>query len=123
MSVRQKIISLLEAQGPMTQREIAEELGIHIDTLRGYIGSLRQRRPGVLYVHSYRRDEDGGRLYPRALWAVGDKPDAKRPPKLSKQVYNKRGKDRMKSRVASVFHLAYVNKTNRVKAALLGGER
>jgi hypothetical protein len=119
MSVRQQIIDLLTASGPMTQREMAEELGLDVDLLRGYIGALRQRRPGVLYVHSYRRDEDGGRLYPRALWAVGDKPDAKRIKPLPKAVYNKRGKDKMKTRVASVFHLGVVNKTNQLKAKLL----
>lgn len=118
MSVRQQIIDLLTASGPMTQRELAEELGLEIDLLRGYIGALRQRSPGVLYVHSYRRDEDGGRLYPRALWAVGNEPDAKRPKPLPKTVYNKRGKDKMKTRVASVFHLGVVNKTNQLKAKL-----
>lgn len=102
----------------MTQREIAEELGLDPDLLRGYMGSLRQKRPGVLYIHSYRRDEDGGRLYPRALWAVGNRPDAKRPKPLPKSVYNKRGKDKMRKRVASVFHLGLVNKPNKVKASL-----
>lgn len=118
MSVRQQIIQLLSVEGPMTQREIAEALGLDHDTLRGYIGALRQKRPGVLYVHSYRRDEDGGRLYPRALWAVGNRRDAKRLEPLPKSVYNKRGKDKMKTRVASIFHLGSVNKTNKEKADL-----
>jgi hypothetical protein len=118
MSVRRQIVDLLTSEGPMTQREMADQLGIDIDLLRGYIGALRCKKPAVLYVHSYRRDEDGGRLYPRALWAVGNQPDAKRPKPLPKSVYNKRGKDKMKKRVASIFHLGSVNKTNKEKVNL-----
>lgn len=115
MSLRQQIIDLLTELGPLTQREIADQLGMDIDDVRGYIGSLRQRRPGVLYVHSYRRDADGGRLYPRALWAAGDQPDAPRIRRLSKSEYNRRGKLAMKRRIASVFHLGMVNTNNAAK--------
>lgn len=118
MSVRQKILDLLTTYGPMTQREIAYELKLDMEYVRGYIGAIRQKKPRVLYVHSYRRDEDGGRLYPRALWAVGDKPDAKRLPRLSKTQYNKRGKAKMKHQVASIFHTAFVNKNNTKKLSV-----
>lgn len=114
MSIRQRIMELLE-EGPMTMRELAEAIGVEPDVVKGYIGSLRQRTPGVLYIHSYRRDEDGGRLYPRALWALGNSPDAKRPKPLPRSEYNRRGKAKMKTRVASIFHVALANKPNYVK--------
>ena len=99
----------------MTVRELAEAVRAEPEIIKGYIGSLRQRRPGVLYIHGYRRDEDGGRLYPRALWALGNLPDAKRPKPLPRKEYNRRGKAKMKTRVASVFHIALANKPNHVK--------
>lgn len=115
MSKRQQIIKLLQEFGPMTQREIADQLDMGVDLVRGYIGALRQRKPGVLYIHSYRRDEDGGRLYPRALWAAGRRKDAERLPRLTKPEYNKRGKDKMRRRPASIFHVAgLANATNAV---------
>lgn len=119
MTYRQQILDLLAEHGPMTMRELADDIGIGADLLRCYVGSLRQRRPGVIYIHSYRRDEDGGRLYPRALWALGNKPDATRPPKLTHTEYNKRARAKARARVASVFHLAYVNRRNSVKMGVL----
>lgn len=115
MTKRQQIIDLLKQLGPMTQREIADQLGLDADLVRGYIGALRQQKPGVLYIHSYRRDEDGGCLYPRALYAVGKRKDAERLPRLTKAEYNKRGKDKMRLRPASIFHVGLANATNAEK--------
>lgn len=119
MTYRQRILDLLAEHGPMTLRELAHDIGISADLLRCYVGSLRQRRPGVIYIDSYRRDEDGGRLYPRALYALGNKPDAKRPKKLTQSEYNRRAREKAKVRVASVFHLAFINKPNREKVSVL----
>lgn len=118
MNYRQTILDLLTEHGAMTLRELSAEINIDPDTLRGYVGSLRQRRPGVIYIHSYRRDEDGGRLYPRALYAIGNQPDAKPLKKLSRSEYNRRAKSKMKACVASVFHLGLVNRPAREKLAV-----
>ena len=115
---RQKIIDLLTELGPMTMREIADQLKTDINQVRCFIGSVRQKKPGVIYIQSYRRDEDGGRLYPRALWAAGNLPDAKRPPKLGHPEYNRRARLKKKKAVASIFHLHLKYENNQTKLNL-----
>lgn len=115
---RQLIIETLTAHGPMTMREIAEELGADIDALRGFIGSIRQKKPGVIYIHSWRRDTDGGRLYPRALWAAGSHKDARRPQKLGRSEYNRRAREKRKACIPSIFHVGLVNRTAQSKIDL-----
>lgn len=109
-------MDLLKELGPMTMREIADQLRIDLDRIRSFIGSTRQKKPGVIYIQSYRRDEDGGRLYPRAVWAAGNLPDAKRPPKLGHPEYNRRA--RKKKKVASIFHLHLKHENNQAKLNL-----
>ena len=115
MLSRQMIINVLQDHGPLTMREIAAELQIDIDRVRCFIGSIRQKKD-VIYIHSWRRDTDGGRLYPRALWAVGNLPDAPKPKKLGHLEYNRRARERRKTLVASVFHihLKHENKQSRL---------
>jgi len=115
---RQKIVDLLIEFGPMTMREIADQLKTDVDTIRHFLGALRCKRPGVIYIHSYRRDEDGGRLYPRALWAAGNLPDAKRLPRLDKKETSRRARLKRKKLVASVFHLPLINENKQSKLNL-----
>lgn len=100
----------------MTMREIADQLKTDVDTIRHFLGALRCKRPGVIYIQSYRRDEDGGRLYPRALWAAGNLPDAKRLPRLEKKETSRRARLKRKKAVASIFHLhlKYENKQTKL---------
>ena len=115
---RQQIVDLLIELGPMTMREIAAELKIDLDRIRSFVGSTRQKKPGVIYIHSYRRDEELGRLYPRAVWAAGNLPDAKRPPKLGHPEYNRRARKKRKQAVASIFHLHLKYENNQAKLNL-----
>ena len=115
---RQKIVDLLTELGPMTMREIADQLKIDLDRIRSFIGSTRQKKPGVIYIQSYRRDEELGRLYPRAVWAAGNLPDAKKPPKLGHPEYNRRARKKRKKAVASIFHLHLKYEKNQAKLNL-----
>lgn len=99
----------------MTMREIADQLKTNIDRIRNFIGSVRAKKPGVIYIQSYRRDEDGGRLYPRAVWAAGNRPDAKRLPRLDKKETSRRARLKRKKLVASVFHLPLIYENKRTK--------
>jgi len=84
--IRSKILTLLQELGPMTARELAEQLKIkHVNQIAAAIQGSDN-----FHISGYRRDEDGGRLYPRALYAYGPGKDANKPPKLSKQEYNRR---------------------------------
>lgn len=104
MTFSDKILILLRDHGPLTRREIAEELG---DAETKALAGLMQRNRGtLLHISGYRRDSDGGRLYPRALYKYGPGVDAKRPRPLTQAEYNKRARSKCKKMVSSVFDLA-----------------
>ncbi len=85
----------------MTARELAEQLKIkHVNQIAAALQGCDH-----FHISGYRRDEDGGRLYPRALYAYGPGKDAKKPPKLGKQEYNRRAKEKMRKTVSSVWDL------------------
>lgn len=94
---------LLAEHGPMTAREIAAELGVSPEYVRGSLG--RAKADKQIHIKAWRRDEDGGRLYPRAIWAAGDGRDAPKPPKLTKLDYNRRHRQRKARAVSSVWQL------------------
>jgi hypothetical protein len=99
--IRLRILTLLQELGPMTARELAEQLKIkHVNQIAAALQGCDH-----FHISGYRRDEDGGRLYPRALYAYGPGKDAKKPPKLSRQEYNKRSKAKMRKTVSSVWDL------------------
>lgn len=99
--IRSRILNLLQELGPMTARELAEQLKIkHVNQIAAALQGCDN-----FHISGYRRDEDGGRLYPRALYAYGPGKDAKKPPKLSRQEYNKRSKAKMRKTVSSVWDL------------------
>jgi hypothetical protein len=65
------------------------------------------RLPKRIYVSAYTYDHEGQRSYPRAIYALGDKPDAKRPvpdPNANKRRYN--AKVKAKHTANFVFNLA-----------------
>ena len=99
--IRSRILNLLQELGPMTARELAEQLKIkHVNQIAAALQGCDH-----FHISGYRRDEDGGRLYPRALYAYGPGKDAKKPPKLGKQEYNRRAKEKMRKTVSSVWDL------------------
>ena len=99
----QRVTRLLQGEGPLTIRDIARELGITPDHARGAIG--KARASGQVHIAGYRRDSDGGRLYPRALWAAGQGVDAKKPPPLTELDYNRRHRQRKTRAISSVWQL------------------
>lgn len=77
-----KILKIISEYGPMTRQEVC----VHLDTDRMYVSAIITRmtkdtpKAGKrLYVESYVYDSEGQKRYPRAVYAVGNKPDAKRP--------------------------------------------
>lgn len=112
MTMVRTILDLLRDHGPMTWREIAEEIG---NGEIKYLGGVMQRYRGKLvHICGYRRDNDGGRMYPRAIYKYGPGVDAKRPPPLTRAEYNKRFRSKIKQKYASVWQLA-VPARNRAK--------
>jgi len=106
VTFREKLKAVLAEHGPLHCHEIGEEFGIDARLARAKIGKLRATWPGEIRIAEWRRDESGGHLYPRACYAVGGAPDARRPKPLSRSQYNRRHKHSVRQQVNSVWALA-----------------
>ena len=95
---------LLEEQGPMTMREIAEQLNVSVPLARSYVSYTKSTKK-TIYVTTYRREVVAGHLYPRAVYALGTYHDAPKPPKLTKEEYTARHYAKKRKFVSSVFQL------------------
>lgn len=111
MSLRQRILDLL-ASGPVTPREAAVELSVGFAYCRVRFSNLHTEKK--IHVTTYRRCEENGRLYPRAVYALGPGKDAKPPGPLSDAEYNRRYRSAVRGQVNSVFALAGGVKSKRV---------
>lgn len=114
-----KILKIISEYGPMTRQEVC----VHLDTNRMYVSAIITRMTKNtpvagkrLYVDSYVYDSEGQKRYPRAVYAVGDKPDAKRPKpdhKETRRRYNANLRKRMTGN--SVFNLGLTRRQYEAK--------
>jgi len=122
------IVQLLTSIGPMTRAEMCQHLGLDRRSVSAVVTRMSRPSPRFekrAYVESYVYDMEGERTYPRAVYALGNKPDAKKPkadPKAAKRRYNAKVKARNTANF--VFNLAlprrvYENRkpANTMKAA------
>lgn len=81
---RENVRSVLEQCGPMTMREVAKFFpDVPYQNVGSVISAMRRRvAQRQVYIHSWTR-EGIGRKYLRAVYALGDKKDAKKPPVIS----------------------------------------
>lgn len=63
--------------GPLTRAEICREVGIDRQFVSAVI--TRAHRQGLMHIAGYVMDDEVGRRYPRAQYALGPGKDAKRP--------------------------------------------
>lgn len=106
-----RILRLLEELGPMTRAEIARELGSGINNVSSLVSALirdQPRNPRRIHICEWIYDMEGERPYPRAVYALGDKPNARRPkPKKRTVVVNAyRARRKTMQQQNSVFNLA-----------------
>lgn len=74
----------LATVGPLTSREVAAFFpGSRHQDAAAVISSMRRLATKQVYVHSWVRENDAGRDYLRAVYALGDQRDAPKPRKLS----------------------------------------
>lgn len=103
------ILAVLEADGPMTRSELVQALGMTRNKVSAVLSRLNRRQktaPKRVYVTHYQMDSDaGGRKYPRAAYALGDRPDAKKVKTTAVQ-NSAHYRENLKGRVTSVFDLA-----------------
>ena len=105
----QKILDLLAQNGPMTRAEITKELGYERDYVSAVVGRLARKlvnTPKRIHIVGYTYDMEGERRYPRAIFALGDGEDLKRP-KAQTKANKKRYREKLKGRfyMNSVFNL------------------
>ena len=95
--------------GEITAMELAEYLGISRYGAHAVLNRMNKRtKAGLKRIHivRYIHDHDGSRKYPRAVYAMGDKPDAKKP-KADQLAVKREYYARLKSRTTmnNVFNL------------------
>jgi DNA-binding Lrp family transcriptional regulator len=102
------ILNILEEDGPMTRAELVHALGMSRNIVSSVLSRLNRKQktaPKRIYISHYQLDnETGGRKYPRASYAVGDKPNAKKV-KATRAQNSLHYRNNLKGRVASVFDL------------------
>ncbi len=76
------ILQSITQFGPMTRVEIEKHIGEQKGGISAVIARIRQPQktiPKLVYIKTYVHDHENERTYPRAVYAIGNKPDAKRP--------------------------------------------
>ena len=108
-SVTREVLRMLEEDGPMTRAEICKQLGREKDDIAAIVTRLHKRSPESgkrVYIKEYVYDMEGERYYPRAVYASGDKTDAKKPVANQLEVKRRyRERHKLKFTANSVFNL------------------
>lgn len=108
-AIVKEIMRLLDEEGPMTRAEVCKRLGRPKDEIAAVVSRLNKRSPVAgrrIYVREYVYDMEGERTYPRAVYAIGDKPNAKRPDSDKKEIKRRYwARSQLKLRANSVFNL------------------
>lgn len=107
--ITKRILDAVAAYGPMTTGEICDLLGLKLEvsgSMVARLASARKTVPKRLYIERWIQDAEGQKLYPRAVYALGDKPCAKRP-KADRVGVQRRYREKMyaKYKANSVFNL------------------
>jgi len=98
---RENVRSVLHECGPMTMRELSKFFpDVPYQNVGSAISAMRLRvQTKQVYIYSWTR-EGIGRKYLRAVYAVGDKRDARKPPVISD--YERKKAYREKKRIPQV---------------------
>lgn len=103
------VIAVLEQEEELTRAEICRAL--NIDRFLGSSVVTRMRRatktlPKRIYIVRWVYEDDEGRYYPRAVFALGNKPDARKPKPNKAKDNSARFRARKRDRASSVFNWA-----------------
>jgi len=121
--ITDKVLEALRDFGPMTAREISVEVGVHVDTVSMVLTRCRRdntkkrsKQPKRVYIYSYTRtalvehetalvEHERTRDNPRMVFALGKKPDAKKPPRQNNAVRCRKKRANALGRVSSIFSI------------------
>ena len=76
------ILKALADYGPMTRVEMEAAIKVHKDQLSPIVSRMNKRTPKKgkrIHIEAWTYDAEGGRRYPRAIYTLGDAPDATKP--------------------------------------------
>lgn len=85
-----KMLSMLMQEA--TVNELSEESGLAVNTVRRYLKELYKNN--IIHIADYTEDNRGIRTV--KVWAFGDSPDAKKPPKVTTEEANRNYRAKMK---------------------------
>jgi hypothetical protein len=92
-----RITSCLETYGPMTRSEICFHIGMDRMNCSAVITRMSKagaKTPRRIYISGYTHDSEYGRRYPRAIYSVGNLPDAQKPNKQASRRENRKRSDK-----------------------------
>ena len=94
------ILHTLETCGPMTRDELCNALDVDRMNISAVVSRLvrpPKNAPRRVHISGYTHDSETGRRYPRAIYAVGDKPDAKKPNRQANLRDNRKRSDKRRA--------------------------
>lgn len=101
-ATHQTVRELLAQVGPLTAREAAEFFSGPHRTVSAVLSTMRNGAQKQVYICAWTRDNGYGKRYLRAVYDLGDKPDARRPrPITNAEVLANRRKRRAIPKVAN----------------------
>jgi len=110
MTAREIIIAILEEHGPLTSPEVGALLNLAESTARNTLCQMNKKTTRFtrqVYIVDWQRDAvEGQRAYLRPVWALGDKPNKKKPNALAGAEKQRRYRSRKEGLANSVFALA-----------------
>jgi hypothetical protein len=90
------IRGVLECCGPLTMREVAQFFpDFNHRLVASFLSAMRATSVKHIYIQSWTMD-GSGRRYPRPVYALGNKPDARKPKRLSQAERCREYRRRMK---------------------------
>lgn len=116
------ILAALGEHGPMTREEVASFMECDRSLVSPVLSRLNRRlktAPKRVHIVAWRQDRSVSRLYLRAVYALGNKPDKKKPPPNRGEA-QRRYRARNKAQVSSVFDLG---RTGRSRKALVSTKK
>lgn len=96
----------LAAVGPMTASELARLLGAKLNNVCAQLHHMRNTVTPQIHIASWVREDGIGRKYLRAVYGLGDLPEARKPRRIGRNECMRRSRARravLKGLVTSVF--------------------
>lgn len=117
------IIAALDECGPMTRAELSAHLGKDRTLVSAVVTRMarptKDGQPKRLHVTNFVYDHEGSRRYPRAVYALGSYPDARKPKPDKAENKRRYDESRRLQQASSVFTFGQPRRTHRTKIRVI----